>query len=91
VLANSNPDWLRVVGPDPARPTTDGLVCTVWVVDQNGDSEWVEKVIEIFDVCIQGKVIVNFLVMAPRRNSNRAACSRNVSIEGIAIPIGTTS
>ena len=52
-LANGNADWLRVVGPDPACPITDDLVCTLWVIDQNGGSIN-ERSIDVFNACIQG-------------------------------------
>ena len=37
-----NADWLRVIGLDQSRPITDGLVCILWVVEQDGRHTWSE-------------------------------------------------
>ena len=52
-LASDNTDWLRVVGPDPMREKSDGLYCSLWVVDKCGE-EVIEKWIDVFHSCNNG-------------------------------------
>ena len=52
-LNNTNADWLRLVGPDLNRPIREGLVCSLWVLDQTVD-RCVVKWIDVFSVCLRG-------------------------------------
>ena len=36
-ICNANADWLQVSSPNPSHPISDGLFCSLWAVDQNGD------------------------------------------------------
>lgn len=51
-LANGNTDWLSLVGLDLSWPIKEGLVYSLWVLDQIGD-HCVVKWIDVFHLCLQ--------------------------------------
>ena len=53
-LHQHNEDWFQLVGPDLARPISEGLICMLWVRDQDGGSGCVKRHIDVFVNCLQG-------------------------------------
>ena len=50
---DASADWLRVMTPDPSRPMSDGLFCSLRAVEQNG-GQHMEVRVDVFDSCLQG-------------------------------------
>ena len=49
------------MGPEPARPITDNLVCSLWVIDHNGTS-CVVKWVDVWGSCLQGNCACSYFV-----------------------------